>query len=161
MRETTKKEIHMTLEDLRAHAAALFPLAVTQVLENPGAPNEHLERLNDLCWSNFETLGFCCMSDCFTAIVPKSEGRLSLTSWTTTEMKIMSWTIRLRLRAFHIGLDFAHLEIEHDGPLPGITETGYLSKFIPLETLAGVDPDDYFRRLLTEQLPAYSQMSLF
>ncbi len=151
----------MTLEDLRAHAAALFPLAVTQALEDPVAPNEDLERLNDLCWRNFETLGYRCMADCFTAIVPKSEGRLALTSWTTTKMKIMSWTIQLRLRAFHIGLDFAHLEIEHNGPLPGITETGYLSKFVPLGTLAGVDPDEYFRKLLTEQLPEHSQLSLF
>lgn len=52
----------MTLDELKRSAADLFPRAVHEAINNPGATNQPLEELKGLCWNNFEQLGFDCMA---------------------------------------------------------------------------------------------------
>ena len=151
----------MTLDELRNLAADLFPRAVHEAINNPGSTNQPLEELKGLCWNNFEALGFDCMAQCFDAAVPKTEGTLSLSSWSDGEVSATPWRIRVRCRPFHISQRDAHIEIRHDGPLPGITETGYRSMFVPMSKFAAMSPEEFVRSEVCDKLPKSSQMMLF
>ena len=72
----------------------------------------------------------------------------------------MQWTLRVSCRSFYIGDTYAHLEIHHDGALPGVTLTGYRSIFCPMATFAETTPENYIRSLLTD-LPQTQQLTLF
>lgn len=151
----------MTFEELQIRAAELFPAAVQQAVAKPGIENRALEELKNLCWTNFENLGFDCMADCFDAAVPKSDGELSLTAWSEGEVSVMPWTVRVRCRSFHISQRDAHLELRHTGPLPGVTETGYRSMFVPLSKFADMTPEEFIRNEVCNKLPKSAQMTLF
>ena len=151
----------MTLDELRNQAAELFPIAVANAIDHPGENNAELNLLKQLCWENFEPLGFDCMAACFDAIMPRSEGKLNLAGWSSEEMSVLSWRFRVKCRPFFLSSSSAHFEIRHDGPLPGVTETGYRSIFAPMATFADRTPDDYIRREVCKDLPKTSQMTLF
>jgi hypothetical protein len=151
----------MTLDELKSRAADLFPAAVEHAVKNPGLSNSPLEEFKSICWTNFENLGFDCMADCFDAAVPKSEGELSLTSWSDGEVSVVPWTIRVRCRSFHISLRDVHLELRHNGPLPGITETGYRSVFVPLSKFSSMTPEEFVRTEICSKLPTTQQLTLF
>jgi hypothetical protein len=151
----------MTLDELRTQAAELFPIAVRNAVEHPSDENSELIRLNQLCWEHYKPLGFSCMSACFSAAMPKSEGMLDLTSWSSSEMKVLPWIFRVNYRPLHFGQHLAHFEIRHDGPLPGVTETGYRSIFAPMTTFADRTPEDFIRHEVCKDLPKSSQMTLF
>lgn len=150
----------MELEELRRHAAELFPAAVEHAIERPEERNEAYDKLNAMCWVHFRKLGFTCMSDCFDAVVPKVEGELNIRCWSEAEIRSLPWTVKVRCRPFHFTEHWAHIELHHDGPLPGITETGYRSIFEPMTTFANTTPEAYLRSIL-DGLPASEQLSLF
>lgn len=151
----------MTLDELRARAADLFPLAVKKAVQEPSEKNEALDELKGLCWQNFRELGFDCMANCFDAVAPRAEGKLLLTAWSDGEVSMMPWRLRVRCRPFHISTRDAHIEIRHDGPLPGITETGYRSMFVPMKTFAQMTPEEFVRNEVCSKLPTSQQMPLF
>lgn len=151
----------MTLDEIKDAAATLFPEAVAQAIRNPGEANQPLEELKRLCWTNFEPLGFNCMADCFDAVVPRSEGNLSVSAWSDGEVSVLPWRLRVRCRPFHISQRDAHIEIRHDGPLLGITETGYRSMFVPMATFASMSPEEFIRSEVCANLPKNQQMTLF
>jgi hypothetical protein len=150
----------MTLDELRRHAADLFPQASAYAIHRPGERNEAFEALERLCWDYYESLGFDCMADCFTAVAPRIEGRLSLDAWSSTRVEFRGWIIETSLHSLKFCGNYAHIEIFHDGELPGVTETGYLSRFIPMATFAERTPDDFLSELLSG-LPLIRQLSLF
>lgn len=152
---------NVSLEDLIAIATNLFPQAVEQAIRDPGEPNQPLEELKGLCWRNFEDLGFDCMADCFDAVVPKNEGKLSLSSWSEGEVSAMPWRLRVRCRSFHISSRDAHIELRHDGPLPGVTETGYRSMFVPMAKFSAMTPEEFIVNEVCAKLPKSQQMTLF
>jgi len=149
----------MTLDELRSRAAELFPLAVAFAVEHPGETNPALRELKADCWIHYQALGFSCMADCFDEVAPRLINELSLAGWSSKELTVEPWTVRVRCRPFHISSWAAHLEIHHKGPLPGVTETGYRSMFVPMQTFAEVTPEDYLRSLLAP-LPKSQQMEL-
>ena len=151
----------MTLEELCREAAELFPAAVEHALREQGQRNLALETLNAKCWTHFKPLGFRCMADCFEAVVPKKEGELTIKSWSEAEIKALPWTIRVRCRPFHLAEHFAHLELHHEGPLPGVTDTGYRSIFAPMASFARTTPERYVRETICKDLPKSFQMDLF
>lgn len=151
----------MTLEELRTLAAELFPQAAAIATERPEGENQPLAELKSLCWTHFKELGFDCMAACFDEVAPKSEGELTLAAWSNAEFTSPPWTFRVRCRPFHISSWSAHLEIRHNGPLPGITETGYRSMFIPLATFASISPEEFVKSEICRKLPASAQMTLF
>ena len=98
------------------------------------------------------------MADCFAAVVPRVRGRLALDAWSTAELTVAPWTFRVECRPFWLGTDQVHFAIHHDGPLPGVTSTGYRSIFTPLSTFAGgLTPTDFIRAMF----PQTAQLSLF
>ena len=142
----------MNLEDLKNEAARLFPMATENALERPGAKNPALGTLRALCWEHFRGLGFGCMADCFAAIVPKIRGSVSLDAWSSAEITVAPWTFRLECRPFWIGSDQVHLTIRHDSPLPGVTETGYLSMFLPMAAFAeGGTPEEHVAAMFPQE----------
>ena len=148
----------MNLEDLQAEAARLFPLAVSHAVENPGAVNSPLRTLKAHCWQHFQALGFDCMADCFAGVVPRVRGPLALDAWSSTELTVAPWTFRVECRPFWLGSDQVHFAIHHDGPLPGVTETGYRSIFAPITIFAdGTTPEQHIRAMF----PQTAQLSLF
>jgi hypothetical protein len=151
----------MTLDELRSQASDLFPIAVANAVERPGDENPQLLLLKQLCWEHFKPLGFDCMAACFDAIMPRSDGKLDLAGWSSAEISVLPWTIRVSCRPFFLSSTSAHFEIRHDGPLPGVTETGYRSIFTPMATFADRTPDDFIRREICKDLPKSSQMTLF
>lgn len=151
----------MTLDELRKRAAELFPQAATIATEKPEEENPPLAELQSLCWSHFKALGFDCMAACFDEVAPKSEGQLTVSAWSSAEFNSPPWTFRVRCRPFHISKWSAHLEVTHKGPLPGITETGYRSMFVPLNTFATMSPEEFVRAEICRKLPASQQMTLF
>lgn len=147
----------MTLVELKAEAAKLFPLAAAHAIEHGAGGNGPLEALKSLCWTHFEALGFECMADCFDAAVPRVRGRLTLDAWSSAELTVSPWTFRVECRAFWLGSTQVHLTIRHDGPLPEITETGYRSIFAPVGMFAdGTTPEDHIR----EMFPQTAQLAL-
>jgi len=151
----------MELDEVRKLAAELFPQAVALAVANPGqSGNAAYDRLHSLCWGNFERLGFNCMADLFDEVVPKSEGKLTLDSWSDAEITAEAWTVRVHCRSFYLGNHYAHLELRHKGPLPGVTETGYRSIFAPLAIFKRATPESYVRSIL-DALPKSQQLSLF
>ncbi len=150
----------MELDELRTIAAELFPMAVEHAIAYPGKTNEAYDKLHAMCWVHFKPLGFDCMADCFGAVVPKSESKLNLQSWSEAEIKVQPWTVRIRCRPLRYTEYWAHLELHHDGPLPGITETGYRSMFEPMATFGKTTPEAYIRAIL-DALPQSQQLSLF
>lgn len=157
----TKWRPNLTLDELRARAAILFPVAVTNAIGKPGQENPQLSELKQLCWTHFKALGFDCMASCFDEVVPKSEGKLSLSEWSAAEVNLMPWTMRIRCRPFYISYSDAHFEIRHEGPLPGVTETGYRSMWVPLATFATMTPDEFVKSEIGRRLPSTRQMTLF
>lgn len=151
----------MTLEALRTLAADLFPTAVNNAVHHPEQQNRELEELQRLCWSHYEELGFSCMADCFGAVVPKSEGRLDITNWSSAMMESHHWRFKVRCRPFRLSSADAHLEIHHEGELPGVTETGYRSIFAPMVKFSDMTPEDFIRTEICKDLPESSQMTLF
>jgi len=101
------------------------------------------------------------MAACFDAIMPRSEGKLDLTGWSSAEISVLPWTFRVSCRPFFLSSSSAHFEIRHDGPLPGLTETGYRSIFAPMATFADRSPDDFIRSVVCKDLPKSVQMTLF
>ena len=98
------------------------------------------------------------MADCFAAVVPHIQGRLTLDSWSIADMTVAPWTFRVECRPFWLGSDQIHIAIHHDGPLPKVTETGYRSIFAPIATFSdGVTPEEFIRAMF----PQTAQMSLF
>lgn len=151
----------MTLDELRQRAVELLPPAVRNAIERPDQDNQELAELKSLCWTNFEYLGFVCMADCFAAILPRIEGRLDLAQWSSAELSILPWTVRVTCRPFYLSSSTAHLEIRHDGPLPGVTETGYRSIFAPISAFASRTPEDFIRSVVCRDLPKSVQLTLF
>ena len=151
----------MTLDELRQRAAELLPPAVRNAVEHPEQKNQELAELKSLCWTNFESMGFVCMADCFAATLPRIEGRLDLARWSSAELSILPWTLRVTCRPFYLSSTTAHFEIRHDGPLPGVTETGYRSVFAPMSAFADRTPDDFIRSVVCKNLPKSAQMTLF
>jgi hypothetical protein len=136
----------------------LFPLAASHALDHPGAENPPLRTLKAFCWQHFQALGFDCMADAFAAVVPRTCGRLSLDAWSTSELTVAPWTFRIECRVFWLGSNQVHFALHHDGPLPGVTETGYRSIFVPLSNFAGgLTPADFIRSMF----PRIAQLSLF
>ena len=150
----------MELDQLKKKAASLFPAAVTFALENPGQPNADHDELQRLCWSYFKELGFYCQADCFDAVVPRVEGELTLAAWSTAKLDIHGWELEIRLRCFYLGGAYAHFEVRHDGPLPGLTQTGYRSIFVPLSQIAGKTPREYLSEAIPPR-PKVQQLTLF
>lgn len=151
----------MTLDELRSQVAELFTQAVANAVERPAEENPELLVMKKLCWDNFEPLGFDCMASCFNAIMPRSDGKLNLAGWSSTEMSLMPWTFRVSCRPFFMSSSSAQFEIKHNGPLPGVTETGYRSIFAPMSKFAEMTPGDFIRNELCKDLPKSSQMTLF
>jgi hypothetical protein len=151
----------MNLDELCREAAKLFPTAVEHALHNPGERNASLDELNAKCWVHFRRLGFNCMAECFDAVVPKSEGQLTLHSWSEAEIKALPWILKIRSRPFHLTEHFVHLELHHKGPLPGVTETGYRSAFVPIASLRELTLEDFVRNEMCRDLPKSFQMDLF
>lgn len=151
----------MILEELRIRAAELFPLAVTAAVEQPDAKNAALDTLRALCWEHYKILGFRCMGDCFDEVVPRTDGHLTLECWSSAEMKVMPWTLRVTCRPFYLSTTSTHIEIKHNGPLPGVTETGYRSIFVPMTAFAKIGPEEFIRKQLCRDLPDSVQMTLF
>ena len=151
----------MTLDELRSQAAELFPIAVANAVERPGEENPQLVLLKQLCWEHFKSLGFHCMAACFDAVMPRIEGKLDLAGCSSAEMSVLPWTLRVSCRPFFLSSSSAHFEIRHDGPLPGVTETGYRSIFAPMAKFADRTPDDFIRMEVCKELPKSSQMTLF
>ncbi|GAA5483988.1 hypothetical protein Hsar01_03225 [Haloferula sargassicola] len=148
----------MDLVYLKQEAARLFPLAAAHALAHGPEGNRPLESLNSLCREHFEALGFRCMADCLDAVVPRVRGRLTLEAWSSAELTVSPWTFRVECRAFWLGSTQVHLTVRHDGPLPGITETGYRSIFAPVGMFAdGTTPEGFIRGMF----PQTAQMSLF
>jgi hypothetical protein len=82
---------------------------------------------------------------------------LALDAWSSVELTVSPWTFRVECRAFWLGSTQVHLTIRHDGPLPGLTETGYRSIFTPVEIFAdGTTPEDHIRAMF----PQTSQLAL-
>ncbi len=150
----------MDLDELKSKATELFPLATKFALEHPGQPNPSLDALNALCADHYESLGFDCHAHCFGAIVPKITGRLSLEGWCDADLEISGWNLSIKFRPFYLGGAFAHFEIKHDGPLPGVTETGYRSVFTPLANLAAQSPLEFLASSIP-QAPIARQLDLF
>jgi hypothetical protein len=150
----------MELDELRTKAAELFPLAAKAAVEAPGTANTSLESLNQLCADNYAALGFRCHADCFGAITPKLEGKLSLDAWCNADLEICGWNLNVRLRPFFLGGSFAHFEIRHNGPLPGVTQTGYRSVFTQLANFADRTPLEFLQASIP-QAPREQQMTLF
>ncbi|HEX7261953.1 MAG TPA: hypothetical protein VF258_09070 [Luteolibacter sp.] len=148
----------MELVDLKNEAETLFQQAAARALCAPGEKNPPLQALRQLCWRNYAAHGFACMADCFAAVVPHIQGRLTLEGWSVAEMTVAPWTFRVVLRPFWLGSDQVHIAIHHDGPLPNVTETGYRSIFAPISTFRdGVTPEEFIREIF----PQTAQMSLF
>ncbi len=148
----------MNLVDLKTEAARLFPLASSHAVKNSGKENPPLRTLKAHCSQHFEALGFGCMADCFDAVVPRVRGRLALDAWSTADLTVTPWTFRVECRPFWLGSDQVHFSIRHDGPLPGITETGYRSIFAPVAMFSdGTTPEEHIRGMF----PQDAQMSLF
>lgn len=155
-----RKRMKMTLDELRRHAADLFPQASTFAIHRPGERNEAFEALECLCWDYYESLGFDCMADCFATVAPSMEGRLSFDAWSCARVGSRGWSIEISIQPLRFCGDYAHIEIFHDGELPGVTETGYLSRFIPMAAFADRTLDDFLNELLSD-LPLVRQLSLF
>ncbi len=151
----------MTLDELCTQAAELFSIAVANAVDHPGEENPELISLKQLAWEHYKPLGFRCMSACFDAIMPRSEGKLNLAGWSSEEISVLPWTFRVSCRPFFLSSYSAHFEIQHDGPLPGVTETGYRSIFAPMATFADTTPADFIRTEICKDLPKSSQMTLF
>ena len=148
----------MNLVELKDEAARLFPLAVSHALENPTDENPPLRTLKAHCWQHFQALGFDCMADCFEAAIPNIDDRLALDAWSSCDLTVAPWTLRVVCRAFWLGTGQVHFAIHHVGPLPGVTETGYRSIFAPIATFAdGTTPGNFIRAMF----PQTAQMSLF
>jgi hypothetical protein len=160
-REKPTKEISMTLEKLRAEAAKLFPIAVANAVDRPADDNPELLSLKQLAWKHYKSLDFSCMAACFDAIMPRSEGELNVAGWSSTEMSVLPWTFRVSCRPFYLSSSSAHFEIRHDGPLPGVTETGYRSIFAPMTKFADTTLADFIRSEICRDLPKSAQMDLF
>lgn len=150
----------MELDDLRTKASELFPAAVRFGIENPGEGNAALATLKELCAKNYADLGFDCQADCFAEIVPKVEGKLSMDAWCHAELEISGWKLEVRFRPFYLGGSFAHFEIRHNGPLPGVTQTGYRSIFTSLATFAEQSPLEFLQDSIPHA-PREQQMTLF
>ena len=150
----------MELYELRTKGAELFPIEVSHALEHIGEPNSPVESLQQLCRANFAKLGFDCLADCFAAIAPRVEGRLSLEAWSQAELEIFGWQVNVTLRPFYLGALYAHFEIRHNGPLPGFTGTGYRSVFTPLASLAERSPLEFLAELIPKR-PHEQQLTLF
>ncbi|HEX7260391.1 MAG TPA: hypothetical protein VF258_01120 [Luteolibacter sp.] len=98
------------------------------------------------------------MADCFAAVVPRIRGQLMLDAWSSAELTVFPWKIRVDCRPFWLGADQVHLAIHHEGPLPGVTETGYRSIFAPISTFTdGMTPESFIRAMF----PQTAQLSLF
>ncbi|MFD0894737.1 hypothetical protein KBB96_05030 [Luteolibacter ambystomatis] len=134
---------------------------MTIATEKPEEENLPLSKLKSLCWTHFRELGFDCMAACFDEVAPKTDGELTLAGWSSAEFNAPPWTFRVRFRPFHISHWSAHLEVRHDGPLPGVTETGYRSMFVPLKTFATMTPKEFVRSEICSKLPATQQLNLF
>jgi hypothetical protein len=148
----------MELVDLQTEAARLFPLAAAQAVDHPRENNSPLKTLRNLCSQYFEALGFRCLADCFGAVVPRIQGRLTLEGWSTAELTVYPWTFRVECRPFWLGSDQVHIAIHHDGPLPNVTETGFRSIFAPIATFKdALTPEEFIRGMF----PQTTQMSLF
>ena len=148
----------MYLVELKDEAARLFPMASAYALANPGEINPPLRTLKAHCWQHFQTLGFPCMADCFDAVVPRVRDRLALDAWSSAELTVSPWTFRVECRPFWLGSDQVHFAIRHDGPLPGVTETGYRSIFASVAMFSdGTSPEEHIRGMF----PQTAQMNLF
>lgn len=148
----------MNLVDLQAEARRLFPLASSHALDHPGEANPPLRTIKALCWQHFAALGFSCMANCFDAAVPRVRGRLALDAWSTAELTVTPWKFRVECRPFWLGSDQVHFAIHHEGPLPGVTETGYRSIFVSIGALAeSGTPEEYIRAMF----PQTAQLALF
>ena len=148
----------MDLVDLQKEAERLFREAAACALSTPGEKNPPLQALRQLCWRNYDMHGFSCMADCFAAVVPHIQGRLTLDGWSVADMTVAPWTFRVVMRPFWMGQERVHIAIHHDGPLPEVTATGYRSIFAPIATFKdGVTPEEFIRGMF----PETSQMSLF
>lgn len=148
----------MDLVELKKEAERRFHEAAARALAAPGEKNKPLQDLRQLCWRNYEEHGFACMADCFAAVVPHVQGRLTLDGWSVADMTVAPWTFRVVLRPFWLGSEQVHIAIHHDGPLPDITETGYRSIFAPIATFKdGLTPEAFIRGMF----PQTAQMSLF
>lgn len=150
----------MELDELKLKAAALFPEAVKAALENPGQANPAYEELHGLCWSHFETLGFGCQADCFAAVVPKCDGELKMDAWSRANVEIHGWPFQITFRPFYLGASYAHFEVRHNGPLPGLTETGYRSIFVPFGQIVGKTPLEFLSKAIPAR-PKAQQLTLF
>lgn len=150
----------MKIEELRSKAAELFPLAVRCAIASPEAENPSFDELHRLCAENYTPLGFRCHHDCFSEIVPKVEGQLSLEAWSKADLEISGWQVQIHMRPFHLGAGYVHFEIRHDGPLAGFTETGYRSHFTPLATFAEFTPEEFLAALIPAR-PKVQQLTLF
>ena len=149
----------MTLEEIKSLVERLFRAAAEIAIhERPDEKNDALSSLKAICCKHFRELGFACMADCFAAAVPRVSGRLTLKAWSETELTVSPWTFHVVCRPFWLGNEQVYIAIDHDGPLPGITETGYRSIFAPIATFKdGVTPEEFIRGMF----PQTAQMSLF
>lgn len=151
----------MTLNELQTFAEEIFSVAVANAIQRPEEENAELEELKRLCWSHHKDLGFDCMADCFEAVIPKSDGKLDLNNWSSAEIESHHWRFKVRCRSFRLSSTSAHLEIHHEGALPGVTETGYRSIFTPMTRFADMTPENFIKNEVCKDLPKSSQMTLF
>ena len=141
----------MNLMELKSEAARLFPLAVADAFDHGAGKNGPLETLRSMCSEESDELGFGCTADCFDAVIPRAWGRLNLDAYSSAELTVSPWTFRVKCRAFWLDTMQVHFEIRHDGPLPGISITGYRSIFAPLAIFAdGVTPEEYIRGMFPQ-----------
>lgn len=150
----------MELDQIRTEAAELFPLAVRFAIARPGIANPQLDSLNQLCGDNYARLGFHCRADCFAAMAPKLDGVLTLDAWCRADLMVSGWPLNVVLRPLYLGATYAHFQIRHNGPIPGVTETGCQSVFTPLATFAELAPEEYLSSLIGTH-PREQQLTLF
>jgi len=151
----------MELEEIRAKAAELFPLATRFAIANAGVAIAAFDELRHLCASNYARLGFGCHADFFGEITPKIEGSLSLDAWCKAKLKVSGWTVEVTMRPFHLGAGYVHFEIRSDdGPIPGLTATGYRSEFRPLALFSELAPESFLAALIPER-SRVQQLTLF
>jgi hypothetical protein len=148
----------MELVELKTEAERLFQEAAARALAYPGEKNPSLQHLRQLCWRNYAAHGFSCMADCFAAVVPHIQGRLTLDGWSVADLTVAPWKFRVVLRPFWLSSEQVHIAIHHDGPLPDVTETGFRSIFAPIALFRdGMTPEAFIRGMF----PQAAQMSLF
>lgn len=150
----------MELEELRAKAAELFPSAVRTAVDTPDSDNPPLRAFTKLCDEHYQRLDYLCHADLFEELVPKVKDQLVLDAWCFCNMVVSGWKLHVQFRPLYLGNDHAHFQINHNGAVPGFTETGYKSVFLPMALFAKRSPLEVLEQMVPKA-PPVQQMMLF